>query len=213
MHLLVAAGISVLPTSGMRCLGYRLLFGYQIRNARLGFGTIILVRKASLDGCRIGKFNRFIGPMTVSIGRNTEIGPLNEFTCGYWTLSEESSHSAYRRHLEVGEDVVVTTHHHFDVAGALVVGSRSWIAGRGSQFWTHGAGVTDRNISIGNDCYISSAVRFAPGSGVCDNCLVGLGSVVVGAIEETHALIAGVPAKVLKRDYDWKSRNEEAVLS
>jgi serine acetyltransferase len=42
---------------------------------------------------------------------------------------------------------------------------------------------------------------------------VGLGSVVVGAIEETHALIAGVPAKVLKRDYDWKSRNEEAVLS
>src|ERR1051326_3707425 len=149
--------------------------------------------------------------MTVSIGRNTEIGPLNESACGYWTLSEESCHSAYRRHLEVGEDVLVTTHHHFDVAGALVVGSRSWIAGQGSQFWTHGAGVKERDICIGKDCYIASAVRFAPGSALGDDCLVGLGSVVVGAIAETRALIAGVPAKVVRPDYDWKSRTGETV--
>jgi acetyltransferase-like isoleucine patch superfamily enzyme len=203
--------ISVLPTSGLRCLGYRLLFGYRIRDAHLGFGTVIVVAKADLEGCRIGKLNRFIGPMTISIGRNAVIGPVNEFDCGYWTVEGAGSHTVYRRYLEIGEGVVVTTRHHFDVAGALVVGSRSWIAGQGSQFWTHGAGVKERDICIGKDCYIASAVRFAPGSALGDDCLVGLGSVVVGAIAETRALIAGVPAKVVRPDYDWKSRTGETV--
>jgi len=205
VQILVAVVISILPTNGLRCLAYRLLFGYDIRNARLGFGAVIAVKKARLHGCRIGKMNRFIGPMTIAIGRNTVIGPFNEFDCGYWTLDQRYSGAGYERYLEIGEEAVISTRHHFDIAGALVVGSQTWIAGRGSQFWTHGAGVKNRDIHIGRNCYIASAVRFAPGAVVKDDCLVGIGSVVVGVIKETHALIAGVPAKVLKRNYDWKA--------
>jgi len=213
VRILIAVLISILPTNGLRCLAYRLLFGYDIRNAQLGFGAVIAVEKVRLHGCRIGKMNRLIGPMTISIGKNAVIGPFNEFDCGGWTLDQRYSDSGYKRYLEIGEGAVVSARHHFDIAGALVIGSQTWIAGRGSQFWTHGAGVKNRDIHIGKNCYIASAVRFAPGAVVNDHCLVGIGSVVVGAIKETHALIGGVPAKVLKQSYDWKALIDEDASS
>jgi acetyltransferase-like isoleucine patch superfamily enzyme len=69
-------------------------------------------------------------------------------------------------------------------------------------------GVRDRNIDIGADCYLGSAVRFAPGSGIGDNVLVAMGSVVSGVIPVDNALVGGVPAKVLKEKYDWKTQRE-----
>jgi acetyltransferase-like isoleucine patch superfamily enzyme len=73
-----------------------------------------------------------------------------------------------------------------------------------SQFWTHGAGVIDRDIQIGRDCYLGSAVRFAPGSGIGNNVIVALGSVVTEKFDISKAMIGGVPAKVLKKNYNWK---------
>jgi len=48
-------------------------------------------------------------------------------------------------------------------------------------------------------------VRFAPGSSIGNNVLVAMGSVVSGALGANNALVGGVPAKVLKEKYDWKS--------
>ena len=114
----------------------------------------------------------------------------------------------YTRTLEIGADTLITSGHHFDVAGKFKLGDRSWIAGIGSQFWTHGVGVLDRNIEIGSDCYLGSAVRFAPGAAIANNVLVAMGSVVSGKIDASNALIGGVPAKVLRKNYDWKSQGE-----
>jgi len=94
------------------------------------------------------------------------------------------------------------------VAGTFKLGDGSWIAGIGSQFWTHGAGVPEREVEIGSDCYLGSAVRFAPGSSVGNNVLVAMGSVVSNAIKIDNALVGGVPAKVLKENYNWKSGHE-----
>ena len=101
---------------------------------------------------------------------------------------------------------MITSNHYFDVAGTFVLGNNSWIAGIGSQFWTHGAGVQERNITIGERCYLGSAVRFAPGSSVGDNCIVGLGSVVTKEFNSNNAVIAGHPAKIIRENYDWKTK-------
>jgi acetyltransferase-like isoleucine patch superfamily enzyme len=127
--------------------------------------------------------------------------------CGYWVLRPEYSESQYSRSLEICEEALITSRHSFDVSGSLLLGARSWIAGIGSQFWTHGAGVQERDIRIGSDCYIGSAVRFAPGSSIGDRVLVAMGSVVSGAMPDTDALIGGVPAKVLKSNYNWKEKD------
>ena len=206
LKLALAAIVALLPLSGLRVVGYRLL-GYQIRDAYIGFGTMIAVDEAIIESCRIGPFNLFAGPMKVHIHRGASIGNRNEFICGYWVLRDEYKNAQYLRTLEVCEDALITSRHYFDLSGSLVLGERSWIAGIGSQFWTHGAGVEDRDIRIGSDCYIGSAVRFSPGASLGDLVVVAMGSVVSGAVTESNALIGGVPAKVLKANYNWKEKH------
>ena len=206
IRFVLAAFISLLPLNTLRVLGYRLL-GYRIQNAAIGFGTIIAVDEATLEACRIGPLNLFIGPIKLHIHRGASIGNRNEFVCGYWVQRAEYLHAQYSRRLEICEEALITSRHYFDLAGSLLVGERSWIAGIDSQFWTHGAGIQDRDIRIGSDCYIGSAVRFSPGSSIGDNVLVAMGSVVSGAMLEDNALIGGVPAKVLKSNYNQKEKN------
>jgi acetyltransferase-like isoleucine patch superfamily enzyme len=189
-------------------LGYRVLFGYHIYKSRIGFGTVIVVDDFVVEKARLGVFNLFAGPMRVTIGEGASIGNRNTFSCGYWVLQDQYKESHYTRTLELGENVLITSSHYFDVAGTFKLGNNSWIAGIGSQFWTHGAGVRERDVVIGEQCYVGSAVRFAPGSLIGDRVLVALGSVVTTALPVDQALVGGVPAKVLKENYDWKSTNE-----
>ena len=209
--MLLAGIISILPINALRLAGYRLL-GYRIRASSIGFGTLIAVDSAHLDRCRLGWFNLLVGPMTVRIEEAASIGHRNTFACGAWTQQEQYRTSGYARSLTLGRESLITSRHYFDLAGSFVLGARSWIAGVDSQFWTHGAGVRDRDIEIGKDCYLGSAVRFAPGSSVGDKVVVAMGSVVTRRFPETHALIGGVPAVVLKTEYDWQ-REERALAA
>ena len=203
VKLVLAALISIVPINALRVLGYRLL-GYKI-SGLIGFGTVIAVSEAQIEKCKIGPFNLFIGPMKVEIDAGAKIENRNIFSCGFWTLQEQYRDKNYSCSLQLGANTLITSNHYFDVAGSFVLGDGSWIAGIGSQFWTHGAGVTDRDIQIGRDCYIGSAVRFAPGSAIGDNVIVAMGSVVTKKFDENKAMIGGVPATVLKKDYYWKA--------
>jgi len=204
--IVLAALISLFPLNGLRMLGYRLL-GYKIQAAKIGFGTIIAVDKAMIESCKIGPFNIFVGPMEIHIQPGAAIGNRNEFICGYWVLRDEYKDYHYARRLEICDDALITSRHYFDLSGSLILGERSWIAGIDSQFWTHGAGIIERDIKIGSDCYIGSAVRFSPGSSIGDHVVVAMGSVVSGAIPEGNVLVGGVPAKVLKSNYNWKEKD------
>jgi len=202
VKVVLAALISIVPINTLRVLGYRLI-GYKI-SGRVGFGTVIAVSEARIESCKIGSFNLFVGPMKVEIGAGASIEHRNIFSCGFWTMDEKYRNIGYKRSLKIGANTLITSGHFFDVAGLFVLGSGSWIAGIGSQFWTHGVGVTDRDIQIGSDCYLGSAVRFAPGSGIGDYVIVALGSVVTKKFDVSNALIGGAPATVVKTDYAWK---------
>lgn len=202
LKIVLAALVSIVPINALRVLGFRLL-GYQV-SGRIGFGTVIAVAEARIEKCKIGTFNLFVGPMEVEIGAGASIGNRNIFSCGFWTVREEYKNKKYARSLKISGNTLITSGHYFDVAGSFVLGEGSWVAGTGSQFWTHGAGVLDRDIQIGRDCYLGSAVRFAPGSGVGKHVIVAMGSVVTGKFDISNAMLGGVPAKVLKEHYDWK---------
>jgi len=206
LKIILSVLIGLLPLNGLRVLGYRLL-GYRIQGARIGFGTIIAVDEAVLEACKIGPFNVFVGPISIHIHGGASIGNRNEFICGYWVLRDEYKDYHYSRSLEVCDDALITSRHYFDLSGTLVIGERSWIGGIDSQFWTHGAGVKERDIRIGTDCYVGSAVRFSPGSSIGDHVIVAMGSVVSGHLSESNALIGGVPARVLKSNYNWKEND------
>ena len=190
LRLAIAVLVSVLPSSTLRCAFYRWIYGYALDGAQIGFGTIICVREARLNGCKLGRFNKFLGPMSVSIGSHADIESHNTFDCGDWAADAQHA-DRYERSLIIESEARITNRHFFDIAGKFFLGQGSWIAGRDSQFWTHGVNVADRNISIGRNSYIGSAVRFAPGSGVGDNVIVGIGSVVTHLVHGSNALIAG----------------------
>jgi len=207
VSMLIAQTIAFLPLSRLRCSAYRLLLKYKIdRKAQIGFGTFIAVDQASIGNCVIAKFNRFSGPMTITIGDDVRIGAKNRFDCGSWAASHPSSGLPYARSLYIDNAAVITGQHLFDVVGGLHIGKRTWIAGAASQFWTHGAGANERDIRIGDDCYIGSAVRFTPGAEISDGSQVGVGSVVTKSFQELNALIAGVPARWIKNAESWQAQ-------
>jgi acetyltransferase-like isoleucine patch superfamily enzyme len=204
LKLIFSILISLLPLNILRVLGYQLL-GYKINKSKIGFGTFILVDSFTLHQSKIGWFNLFVGPMNVSINQNVSIGHQNKFICGYWVLQNQYKEFNYSRTLQIEQSALITSNHYFDIVGTFILGERSWIAGIESQFWTHGAGAQNRTIKIGNDCYIGSAVRFAPNTSIANNSLVALGSVVSDQFQKENVLIGGVPARVLKENYNWKT--------
>ena len=208
IKLVLAHIIGLMPTNKVRCFLYRKLFKYKIHQSYLGWKTVLCVDYAELIECSIGRRNTFVGPMRVTIMKDSSIGSMNVFNCGWWTKEEQFEAANYDRRLQIGMKTLITGNHYFDVVGSFILGNYSWIAGTGSQFWTHGARVKDRNITIGEHCYLGSAIRFAPGSSIGDNCIVGLGSIVTKRFPINNAIIAGHPANAIRENYDWKTKKD-----
>ena len=197
---ILALAISLLPLNALRVFAYRRLFRYEIgRGARIGLLTVIACDRFRC-GARtaIGRNNVFLGPFAFKGGDDVIIGRANRFVCGASAASTQKSHMGYARQVRIGDGALVNDEHYFDCYGAISIGDRTWVAGVGSQFWTHGASVADRDIEVGSGCYLGSGVRLAPGSAIGSGCVLGLGSVVVSPISEVDAVLAGFPAKKIR---------------
>ena len=194
---IIAAFISIVPSVTFRRELYRLMMNYKIpKSSRVGFLTVIAVSDFSLgENVNIGMLNLFKGPISVRIGSNSRIGKLNRFTCANHITQDRFKSMCYTPIIEFGERTLVLDEHFFDVYGKVSIGNGTWIAGHGSQFWTHGLSVRDRDISIGEENYIGSAVRFSPGTSIGSRNVVALGSVVMSKLNCNFYLISGFPAK------------------
>lgn len=197
--------IAVLPLGILRTMLYRALLRYDIRSSRIGWGTIIAVDSFCIDTVSIGNFNLFTGPFSFLAGSGSTIGSTNVFQCGKWAAEKRYADRNFGRSISVGANVIITNKHYFDIVGHLEIGHDSWIAGYGSQFWTHGGNKADIDIVIGNQCYIASSVCLVPGASIADNTIVGIGSVVTKKFTEPKTLIAGNPAIVKKTNYSWQN--------
>lgn len=60
-------------------------------------------------------------------------------------------------------------------------------------------------VVIGNHVWIGCRTTLLKGTSVADGCMIAAGSVLPGThIEESHSLVGGVPAKVIKPGVDWE---------
>ncbi|TQV85558.1 acyltransferase [Aliikangiella coralliicola] len=60
-----------------------------------------------------------------------------------------------------------------------------------------------KNIVFGDHVWVASHCIFTRGASVSSNSIVGTGSLVNKAFDEENALVAGRPAKILKRNVEW----------
>jgi acetyltransferase-like isoleucine patch superfamily enzyme len=195
---------------------YRRCYGYRIgKGVSIGFGSVFFgVADCQLDdGVRIGPFNVFWRTARLTIGEQTRIGPCNLFRGGnliaigpfatilrcnvFNSILEPDVVNVPDPVLHLGAGSVVTTGHWLDFTDRITLGPHSIVGGRHSSFWTHSRQRT-RPISIGAHCYLGSEARVAPGVEIPPLCVVALGSVLIGRIEQGRSLIAGNPAACLR---------------
>lgn len=65
------------------------------------------------------------------------------------------------------------------------------------------SGFSDRNAIIGDNVFIGMNSIIIGGITIGNNCLIGAGAIVTKDFAEDKLVIAGVPAKVLKKNIDW----------
>ncbi len=187
--------IKHLPSNSVRIFLLEKMFGYSIgKNVKIG-KIIINCNKVTIGDNVYIADNNLILCNELSIGQKTSIHSGNVFQGG--------------ANFFVGTNSRIINNHYFDLHHNIEIGNNTWIASKGSQFWTHGSIHTklktkDLSIKIKNDIYIGSASCFAPGVLIESENLIGLGSVITKSFLENKTIIAGNPAVVVKQDVDWR---------
>lgn len=147
------------------------LYKSQIKDVNFGV-DVKVVEPVNIYGCTIGS-NSFVGPF-VEIQKNVTIGDNCKI----------QSHSFICELVEIGNNVFIGH-------GVMFVNdlfSTGGPANGNKNMWS--------NTIIGNNVSIGSNVTMLPVS-VCENVVIGAGSVVVKNIIEP-GVYAGNPAKIIK---------------
>ena len=63
-----------------------------------------------------------------------------------------------------------------------------------------------RSIEIGKHVWIGKDVKVGKNVKISDNSIVGWGSIVTKEFNESNVIIAGTPAKIIKRGINWDRR-------
>lgn len=210
----VVLALVALGPAWLKLLVYRWCFGYRIgKDVRIGMAILDCQSLTIGDGARLGHGSAFWRCGEVVIGQKVEIGYFNLFRGGkriqlddYAMLLRSNvinaiiephfrsePHSCFR----LGYGSVITAEHRIDFTEEVSIGSRTILGGRNSSIWTHNR----RNgeaVTIGDNCYVGSEIRMAPGSSIPSMSIVGIGSVVTTKLDQEGYLIAGVPARPVR---------------
>ncbi|PKI08357.1 transacetylase [Shewanella sp. 11B5] len=89
----------------------------------------------------------------------------------------------------IGNDVMI--------GPKTIIWSRNHKFHRGEIFNT--TGHENKDIYIGNNVWIGAGCIILPGARIPDNCVVAAGSIVTKAFYDEHVVLAGNPAKEIKR--------------
>jgi acetyltransferase-like isoleucine patch superfamily enzyme len=188
--------IKLIPISALKVFLLRRIYGYSIgENVKIGRVVINCNKVMIGDNVLIGD-KTIISCNELYIGSNTSIHSGNVI---------QGSANFY-----IGNNSRIINNHYFDLWNNIHIGNNTWIAGKNSEFWTHGSIHTknsekDLSIKIKDYVYIGSSSLFAPGVVIESVNLIGLGSVVTGIFKENETIIAGNPAKIVKKNIDWRS--------
>lgn len=210
--------IMIIPSSYIRIFLYKKCFKYNIdKGCKIGFTYIDAKFLKMEQGSNIGNFNYFRKCTNVILKSNSTIRKYNFFNnCKVLSLGKGSviSHSNKFQHNEnvslgVGGEITlgnmtnIVSNHYFDLTDNIDIGDDCIIAGKGSEFWTHGFDI-DRNriqgnIVLLNNIYVGAGTKFNYGLIVKSNNIIGMGSIVTKSIINEGYLIAGNPAKIIKK--------------
>lgn len=114
-------------------------------------------------------------PQNVYIGENSHIN----FNCCVWP--GEHSKIILGDNLLMGPGVSIQAANHGKAVGIPMMQQNE----------------TEKDIVIGNDCWLGSNVTVTAGVHIADGCIIAAGAVVTKSITDPYSIVAGIPAKVI----------------
>jgi acetyltransferase-like isoleucine patch superfamily enzyme len=211
-RLALLAIVALLPMP-LKRLAYRLQ-GFDVaHSARIGCSLIDALHCRIGEEVVIGHGNLVTGVDRLEVGDHVRIGHLNvvrggaEVRLDRWSellrlnvlnaIPEPVLSTPATPTFRLGAGAVITAGHKIDFTDRVDIGRRAIIGGRGSSLWTHNRQQAGP-LTIGEQAYVGSDCRLAPGASVPARSIVGMGAVVVGVLEQEGWLYGGVPAKPIK---------------
>lgn len=154
-------------------------------------------------GCRVGRGCTIDGYASsgVTLGAASRIGEYSTITC--------TSHvTRMGVGLSLGAGSGFGDYCHFGASGGVAIGDNvlggSYISFHSQEHvfadrdrLIRDQGVTEKGITVGDDCWIGAKVTFLDGAQVGAHSVVAAGAVVRGEFPP-HSLIAGVPARLVR---------------
>ena len=70
----------------------------------------------------------------------------------------------------------------------------------------------DKDIYIGNRVWCGLGCKILKGTNILDGTIIGAGSIVTGKIKEKNVIIAGNPAKIIKRQVFWNEKRLDSCM-
>ena len=147
-----------------------------------------------------GKFilgkNCYFGKLSAYVGNN------NTLTIGNKTTAENlfiSMYTAQNQTVKIGEDCMISwpvqirtndSHTIYDINSGEILNPCA-------------------DIDVGNHVWIGQGAIILKGAKIPSNCIVGAKSLVNKKFEEENCIIAGIPAKIIKRGVNWDRRGME----
>lgn len=156
-----------------------------------------------------------LGKEGITLGNNVSIG-------AYSRLVVSTSFSNIGNYIRIGNDVGLGEFAYLGGGGGLEIGNDCII---GQYLSCHpenhlinditmnirNSGVSRKGICIGNNCWIGAKVTILDGVTIGNNCVIAAGS-VVNKNFANGSVIAGVPAKLIKRRYEEQLTSPNAIL-
>ncbi len=191
---------------------------WRLRSYKLAFyglmpRSLYLAKNVRFFNTSNMKFGRFVqihegaslsalGKKPLTLGDNVNIG-------AYSRLAISQTFNNVGSHITIGDNVGLGDFAHLGGAGGLEIGSDCII---GAYFSCHPEnhrfedpdklirhqGVSRKGIKVGSNCWIGAKVTILDGVSVGDNCVIAAGAVVNKSVP-ANSVVAGVPAKVIKK--------------
>lgn len=181
-------------------------WGYDLHpTARIGFAYIYPEKMRMGAASRIGHLTVVVRLRELDMGVHSLIGRLNWISAyplggkDFFTQDKNRYPS-----LRVGDHAAITNRHLIDCTDTVTVGRFSTMAGFRSQILTHSIDLMNCRqasgpVLIGEYCFVGTGCILLAGSVLPDRCVLGAGSTLTRAYNETHTLYAGLPAISKKR--------------
>lgn len=187
------------------------------------FGKNVTLFNAS--NIRLGKWVQIenncylsgLGRGGIELGNNVRIGAFSRLVVG-------TSFDNLGEHIKIGNNVGLGEFAYLGGGGGLEIGDDCII---GQYLSCHPEnhnfnnpkelirlqGISRKGIKIGKNCWIGAKVTILDGVEIGDNCVIAAGAVVTSSMP-SHAVIAGVPARIIKsirheRPIDIKAKFSE----